>query len=165
MDLSYRVINDYPKAGIKFIDFTTSLQNPQSFQFIIEQLTLKVKEGYYDCIVAPEARGFIWGATLAYTTGLPLILIRKKGKLPKVGASIDYPTEYSFDTLEIPDVDLTNKTAVFVNDVFATGGTYEACKKLVADCGGELVKAVVLYDLGLKETDEVQSIMKGAIYD
>lgn len=165
MSFKYSTIQDFPKPGVRFIDFSTTLTDPESFQFVVDQLTMKVKSKDFDYIIAPEARGFIWGATLSYTTGLPLILARKKGKLPRVGASVDYPTEYSFDTLEVPEVDLTGKKVVFVDDVFATGGTYNACKKLVADLGGTLTNAVVLYNVGIVDNKEVRSLLRGAKYE
>ena len=41
-------------------------------------------------------------------------------------------------------VDLNNKKCIFIDDVYATGGTYKACKKLVEQNQGIMENAYVI---------------------
>ena len=164
-NIKYNVIKDFPKSGVRFIDLTPSLYDKESFQLIIDSMCRYISglEGYFDYIVAPESRGFIWGSAVAQATGLPLVIVRKAGKLPPgtVGSQVIYETEYSEDRLEIPHIDLTDKKCIFIDDIYATGGTYQACKDLVKLQGGRMNFGLVVYDVGIQENDEVYNIFKG----
>ena len=76
-----RDIPDFPKEGIIFKDISTLLKNPQAFGKSIDALASKFKKERIKYVVGVEARGFIFGAALAYKLGAGFIPVRKKGKL------------------------------------------------------------------------------------
>ena len=158
-NLRYKVVEDFPKKGVSFVDFTpTFIDNEimSSIASIFMKLTDNLKIDY---IVCPESRGFILGYYLSCYTGYSCIPIRKHGKLPIIGSSVEYETEYSTETLDIPNVDLTNKICLFVDDVYATGGTYKACKQLVENQGGKMIGLFCLYDVLIDSNPNLFSIM------
>lgn len=160
LDVMYNVVQDFPREGVRFIDFTPSVYNISYFMHLVNKLKDELPE--CDYIISPDARGFIWGSGVSLVKGVGMIPIRKAGKLPPqvVGSYYTYNTEYSTETLEIPLIDLTGKKVVFIDDVYATGGTYEAAKRLVSDRGGELIAGKVIYDIGIKDSD-ILSLFKG----
>lgn len=164
----YKVAEDFPEEGVRFIDLTPSIVSPNHRTKILSKMVNYIEnelEDDIDAIISPDARGFIWGMGVASLMNCSLVPVRKHGKLPKscIIDSIDYKTEYSTTSLDLPAVNVFNKKLVFVDDVFATGGTYEACKRMVEAQGGEIVKAVVIYDVGITDEykDEVWSISRG----
>ena len=162
-DILYRVEKNWPIEGVNFIDLTPTIANAQSWKKVsiaLKQLILK-NNGDIDYIVSPDARGFLWGSYIAALMEKPLITVRKKGKLPDsfVMSRTSDTTEYSNIELDLPEVDdLNNKICVFVDDVYATGGTYRACKNLISDNNAILEGAYVVYDV-LLTNDKVNSLM------
>ncbi|MBQ7584168.1 MAG: adenine phosphoribosyltransferase [Lachnospiraceae bacterium] len=147
-----RSIPDFPEEGIVFRDITSVLQDADGFRLAINELIKLVQDIDFDVIVGAESRGFIFGAPLAYEMHKPLILIRKKGKLPCETVSEDYDLEYGSATIEIhKDAVKKGQKAVLVDDLIATGGTLAASVKLIERLGGEVVKIICLMELaGLK---------------
>ncbi|MCK5199732.1 MAG: adenine phosphoribosyltransferase, partial [Spirochaetales bacterium] len=82
LDGAIRKVEGFPKEGIVFYDITSILSNPAAFNFCISEMVTKYKDADIDGIVAVEARGFLFAAPAAERLGIPLILARKKGKLP-----------------------------------------------------------------------------------
>ena len=160
--LLYYAVDNFPTSGVRFIGLTPTLNDEQSLHLTAGRLNLLKKEDY-DYIVSPESRGFIWGSLIAYKNGVGLIPVRKKGKIPTglAGKGIEYSTEYSTDYLEMHNIDLTGKKVLFVDDVYATGGTYKVCKQLVDQQGGELIGGTVIYDVGIDNNEEIESLYKG----
>lgn len=161
-NILYRVALDWPNDGVNFVDLTPTLNNAESFRVVATALKDKIVEesGDIDYIVSPDARGFLWGSYVAALLHKPLIPIRKKGKIPEefVQARTSDKTEYSSIELDIPVVDLNGKKCVFVDDVYATGGTYRASQKLVKASGGTLDEAYVVLNVLLTE-DKVNALM------
>ena len=89
-------------------------------------------------MLAIESRGFIFGAPLALALGLPLHLVRKRGKLPRAALTVRYELEYGFDHLEMhADAIRRGGRYLIVDDVIATGGTAAAVASVVAQQGGD----------------------------
>ena len=82
LDKAVRRVPDFPKPGILFYDITGVLVNPDALKFCIEQMIEKYKDVKFDAVAGVESRGFIFAAPFAEKLGIPLVLIRKKGKLP-----------------------------------------------------------------------------------
>ena len=151
MDLkSYiREIPDFPKQGIVFKDITPLLQNPRSFCYAVDAIADFLGSKRTDAILSIEARGFFFGAALAYRLQKPLVPIRKEGKLPSSTMSVTYSLEYGTDTLEIhKDGILTGQEVVIVDDVLATGGTVGAACRLVEEMGARVSGLAFLIELG-----------------
>ena len=141
MDLTkiIRNVPDFPKEGIQFKDISTVLQNPEAFKFCIDQFAEKFKDLGITTILGAESRGFIFGAPLAHKMGIAFSMIRKPGKLPYDKISQSYELEYGTDSIEIhTDAVKEGEKVLLVDDLLATGGTIEACIKLVEKLGAEV---------------------------
>lgn len=161
-DILYRVQEDWPIEGVNFVDLTPTLTEGENFKkvaTVMKDMILGNNEDI-DFIVSPDARGFLWGSYVAALLGKPLIPVRKHGKLPEsyVMSTTRDTTEYSSIELDIPEVDLNGKRCVFIDDVYATGGTYKACQKLVSENNGVLEGAYVVLNV-LLTNDKVNALM------
>ena len=141
-------IPDFPQPGIIFRDVTSVTEDPEGMKLAIDEMD-KLLEGVdYDVIAGAESRGFISGAPLAYKNGKGLVLVRKKGKLPRETVEMSYDLEYGQATIEIhKDSIKPGEKVVLVDDLIATGGTIEAAAKLIESLGGIVVKMVFLIEL------------------
>jgi len=156
-----REIPDFPIPGILFRDITTLIQNGAAYHQAIEQLAAKVSElGPIDVIAAPEARGFIFAAPIAFALKLPLIPIRKPGKLPYKTVTFTYELEYGSDSLQMhADSVKPGMRVLLVDDLLATGGTIKACKDLIEQEGGQVIGAAFLMELaGLNGAQKINDI-------
>ena len=157
MDLSkyIRSIKDYPKKGILFRDITTLIKDKNAFKECIDQLTKIVNNLEFDKIAAIEARGFIFASAVSYNLSKPLILMRKKNKLPAETHSVEFELEYGRATIEMhKDAVNKNEKIIIIDDLIATGGTAEAGAKLVEKSNGQVsgfVFVISLFDLGGKK--------------
>lgn len=145
-------VKDFPKEGILFRDITTLLENPKAFKDSIDLLYEIYRDCTIDYVVAADARGFLFGSALAYLLNSGVVLVRKKGKLPRETYSQEYDLEYGTNTLEIAKDSLKKGDRVLLlDDLLATGGTAGAMVKLVRKSGAEIVSfafIVELFDLG-----------------
>ncbi len=138
----------FPKPGIQFKDITTLLETPDMLQEVCEDMRDLMKGTVIDKIVCADARGFIFGAGLSAITGLPLVLVRKSGKLPRPGLSVDYSLEYGTNTLEISAGSINaGDRCLIVDDLLATGGSARAMEQLIARSCGVAVLCIVLIEL------------------
>lgn len=145
---SIKTIPDYPKPGIQFRDVTSLMQNSDAFNAVINRFADAYQSAGITAIVGTEARGFIFGAPLAYKMNIPFIPVRKPGKLPREVISQDYQLEYGDDTLQIHTDALTSVDKVLmVDDLLATGGTIEATTKLIRQLGAEVNDACFVVNL------------------
>ena len=159
-------IPDFPQEGIIFRDVTSILEDADGFELAIDSMQ-KLLEGMdIDVIVGAESRGFIFGAPIAYNLHKPLVLVRKKGKLPCETVEQSYDLEYGSAVIEMhKDSIKPGQKVVIIDDLIATGGTVEAAAKLIESLGGEVVKMVFLMELaGLKGRErlkkyDVQSVI------
>ena len=143
-----RSIPDFPKPGILFRDITPLLGSVEAFKNAIQQMADAVRDLGIQQIAAAEARGFLFATPLALELGAGLIPIRKPGKLPYETISHTYDLEYGTDTLEIhTDAVTPGANVLVVDDLLATGGTIEACCKLVEKAGGRVAACLFLVEL------------------
>ena len=139
LDKSIRRVPDFPKPGILFYDITSVLTNPEAFKFVVDQMVEKYKNAKIDAVAGVESRGFVFAAPLAEKLGIPLILIRKKGKLPGETYECSYALEYGTATIEAHKADIkAGQKYLVVDDLIATGGTLAATKNLIEQGGGEV---------------------------
>ncbi len=150
MDLStfIRDVKDFPKEGIIFKDIMPLLENGEAFQKSIDDLAEIFANSGAEIIVGAEARGFIFGAALAYKMGIGFAAVRKPGKLPYMTKEITYDLEYGTDTLCMHE-DAVNEgqKVLIIDDLLATGGTVEAVVKLLETMKANIVGIGFLIEL------------------
>lgn len=149
------VVQNFPCDGVSFIDVSSLVKNTEVFKLTIDKLAEKVREFDADVLVAVEARGFLLAPALAYVTGVPCILARKKGKLPKAVISATYHKEYGYDEIfmQIDDIPANAKVLV-IDDVIATGNTITALHELLlGKLGASAVKTLGVIELDFLSGD------------
>lgn len=143
-----RDIVDFPKKGIIFRDITTAVKDKEALKRIVDFLTEKFKNKNIDYVAAVESRGFIFGSALAYNLNAGFILVRKPGKLPAKTITEEYSLEYGTDKIEIhEDAIEPGKNVLVIDDLLATGGTVNACIKLIKKTGGNIVGCAFVIEL------------------
>jgi len=150
MDLKnyFRIVPDFPKKGINFIDVTTVLKDKVAFNEALNQLYSQISNLKVDKVVAIESRGFIFGSLLAQKLNAGFVPVRKPGKLPAEKISENYSLEYGTDALEIhKDAIESGEKILIHDDLLATGGTVEAVCKMVEKLGGEIAGILFLVEL------------------
>jgi adenine phosphoribosyltransferase len=143
-----RSIPDFPKPGILFRDITPVLEDASLFRASIDLLARACKG--IDCskIAGLDARGFIFGAALAYRLGVGFVPIRKKGKLPFRTIAHSYDLEYGSAELEVhADSIAPGEKVLLVDDLLATGGTARAAISLLSELGADLQAALFMIEL------------------
>ena len=139
LDKAIRKVPDFPKPGVLFYDVTSLFTNPEALQFILDKMYDIYRDSDIDGVIAIESRGFVLGTPFAIKKGIPLVLARKKRKLPGETVEQSYSLEYGEATLEIHKSDLTpGKKWLIVDDLIATGGTLEAVAKMVESQGSNV---------------------------
>ena len=147
-----RSIPDYPKKGILFRDITTLIKDENAFTETINKIVERSKKFNFSKIAAIESRGFIFASAVSYILKKPLIMLRKKNKLPAEVYSVDFELEYGTATIEVhKDSIEKNDSVLIIDDLIATGGTAEAAAKLIEISSGNVaafVFVINLFDLG-----------------
>ncbi len=134
-----RDVPDFPTQGILFRDITPLLLSPPAMKHVVDRLSERYGGAGIDAIVAIEARGFLFGAPLAYRLGKPLVLARKEGKLPVDSFRAEYSLEYGAAVVEMhKDAIKEGDRVLIVDDLLATGGTLAAAAQLVEAAGGKV---------------------------
>ena len=143
-----RGISDFPIPGILFYDISTIMQSNEAMEYVIDSLHDQIKDWKPDIIAGIESRGFLFATPLALKMGLPMMMIRKAGKLPGEVVSYEYDLEYGTDTIQIQfDAIQAGQNVVIIDDLLATGGTLEASIKLCQKVGGAVVGCAVVIEL------------------
>ena len=147
-----KVIPNFPKKGIMFQDIFSLIGKPRVFSKIILEISKYIKRNKIKKIVGIDARGFIFGATLAYKHNISFVPVRKKGKLPGLVYKKKYKLEYGYDELEIQKETINKKDKVLIiDDLIATGGTASATAHLIrktSDVNPHFFFVIDLYNLG-----------------
>ncbi len=145
------IVKDYPIKGVNFIDINGLLATPQYFADIIEKFCQTIQTALpaeilkQAAIITPESRGFVFSAPVADRLKLPLLLIRKNGKIPNNPFSFRITNEYSTYNMEM-DGDLLDKHNhfIYIDDILATGQTLASVRNAIGKKGKEVVLAVHL---------------------
>ncbi|WP_067522303.1 adenine phosphoribosyltransferase [Endozoicomonas ascidiicola] len=152
-----RTIPNWPHEGILFRDITTLFENPEAWRKTVDVLVKRYEQKEFDRIGALDARGFLMGSTLSYLMNKPLILFRKKGKLPGSTLSVEYDLEYGKATLEMHEDSVkAGEKVLLVDDLIATGGTLLAADELLRKAGASTLEAAAIINLpDLKGADRL----------
>ena len=139
---------DFPKKGIVFKDISLILTSPDIFNELIENMSKRYIYKNADAIVAIDARGFIFGSAIAFKIKKPLVLARKKYKLPGEVISRNYGLEYGEDSLSLKLSSISNfKSFAIVDDLLATGGTAKCIIDLLKTQNKDILGLNVVIEL------------------
>ena len=139
LDRSIRKVPGFPHEGILFYDITGILMDPEAFSLCIDAMVETYRGTGIDAIACIEARGFLFAAPCAKALGLPLILVRKRGKLPGETIERSFQLEYGQDIIQIQKADVKpGNRVLIVDDLIATGGTILAAAELFTEAGASV---------------------------
>ena len=166
--VTLKIIKDYPKPGINFIDINPILHNAADFTAVIDALCAKIAQHLTPeelksvAVIAPEARGFIFAAPTAYKLKLPLLLIRKEGKIPNKPYPFHITNEYTSYNMEVDDELLAKYDRyIYIDDILATGQTMACVRQALQAKKKEIVLALHVTDVAdLKGMRDSNSILK-----
>ena len=144
-----KTIADFPRPGIRFLDITPFLLDPEEVKKAVNALCEQVQnvaKGEKVVIVGPEARGFIFGSMVALQLEQPFFMLRKDGKLPNDGTQVAFSAdkEYGSSKFVVNIADLDDLKAkgirkvVVLDDVLATGHTNFAVSNFFKSQGFEV---------------------------
>ena len=163
-ELNIRTEKDFPIKGIEFIDINPLIIQQNTFQEITDLFVKEIKDKNIDYIVAPEARGFLFGTAIAQKLNIGFVPVRKKNKMPPttVEKGFDYEKEYGKDTMELPKLvneEYTNKKFYIIDDIYATGNTAQGMKKAIEELGGQVLGIGVVINIKELNNHEVFSLI------
>ncbi|QKX55007.1 uncharacterized protein TRUGW13939_02097 [Talaromyces rugulosus] len=155
-----RQFPDFPSPGILFEDILPIFADPTLHEALLRSLELHISEAYHqkpDVIVGLDARGFLFGPSLALRLGASFVPVRKQGKLPGPCETEAYEKEYGQDFFQMQaDAVKKGQTVLVVDDIIATGGSAAAAGSLVQKLGGNLLGFVFILELDfLKGRDKL----------
>lgn len=143
-----RDVPDFPEKGILFKDITTALKDKEGLKLIIDDFTERYKDKGIDYVLGADARGFIFGAAIAYNIGAGFVPARKVGKLPADTVKVEYSLEYGKNAIEVhTDAFKKGDKVLIVDDLLATGGTAQAMVKLVEKLEANVYELAFLIEL------------------
>lgn len=143
-----KIVEDWPKEGVKFKDITPLMANGEAFHSAVDEIVAYAKKKQIDVVVGPEARGFIIGCPVSYSLGVGFAPVRKEGKLPREVIKVDYGLEYGKNVLTIhKDAIKPGQRVLITDDLLATGGTIQATIQLVEELGGIVVGCAFFIEL------------------
>jgi len=145
-----RQFPDFPSPGILFEDILPIFADPALHEALLRALELHVAHHLEkpDVIVGLEARGFLFGPSLALRLGCGFAPVRKQGKLPGRCETAGYQKEYGEDFFQIQaDAIKPGAKVLIVDDIIATGGSAAAAGQLVKKLGGNVIGYAFLLEL------------------
>jgi adenine phosphoribosyltransferase len=137
---SLRQFPDFPEPGILFEDILPIFANPELHEGLVRALQIAVEKqfasaGNPDVVVGLDARGFLFGPSLALRLGAAFVPVRKRGKLPGPCETAEYQKEYGSDFFQMQaDAIKPGQKVLIVDDIIATGKyTRKQCAVQEAD--------------------------------
>ncbi|OAX79778.1 adenine phosphoribosyltransferase [Emergomyces africanus] len=148
-----RQFPDFPSKGILFEDILPIFADVSLHEALLRSLELHILETYGqdqkpDVVVGLEARGFLFGPSLALRLGAAFVPVRKQGKLPGPVETETYQKEYGQDFFQIQTGSIKpGQKVIVVDDIIATGGSACAAGALVQKLGGTLLGFIFMLEL------------------
>jgi adenine phosphoribosyltransferase len=120
---------DFPIPGIKFIDILPLFRDPAVHLDLLRALELQILEEFGDdlahkpdVIVGLDARGFLFGPSIALRLNAGFVPVRKKGKMPGPCVTAAYEKEYGTDYFQMQEGAIKpGQKVLVVDDIIATG--------------------------------------------
>ncbi|MGY8869456.1 MAG: adenine phosphoribosyltransferase [Pseudomonadales bacterium] len=143
-----RSLPDWPEPGVVFRDITPIFKDPKALRMVADAFIQRYMDSDLTHIACIDARGFLIASIMAYQMQKPLVLVRKKGKLPGETVHQEYKLEYGTAAVEmqIDSVGPGDRVLVF-DDLIATGGTILAACTLIKKLGAQVIESAALVDL------------------
>ena len=139
---------DFPQKGIIFRDICPLLASSEAMEKAVDIFYEKLAPMRPEGFAGVESRGFLFLALLAKRFNTGAYILRKPGKLPGKLLSKKYALEYGTNELNIQaNTPINGKRIVIVDDLLATGGTINASKSLIEQCGGDPIACAVIIHL------------------
>ncbi|KAK7320682.1 hypothetical protein VNO77_30380 [Canavalia gladiata] len=136
-----RVVPHFPKQGIMFQDITTLLLDHKAFKATVDIFVDRYRDKNISVVAGVEARGFIFGSSIALGIGAKFVPLCKPRKLPGEVVSEKYVLEYGTDCLEMHVGAVhPRERVIIIDDLVATGGTLSAAIRLLESAGAEVVE-------------------------
>ena len=140
--------SDFPRRGIIFKDLLGIHQDPESFKELIYMMSENEIIKNCEAIASIDARGFIFGSSIAFNTGKPMVVLRKPGKLPGELITANYELEYGENSLSIQRHSIEKFSSfAIVDDLLATGGTANCAFSLLKSLNKEITGLSVVAEL------------------
>lgn len=141
-------VPDFPKPGVLFRDITGILGNADALKLTMDSLYKVIEKIEFDVVAGLEARGFLFGMSVAERFHKPFVPVRKKGKLPRKTVGVTYDLEYGSACIEIhKDAIKPGDRVVLIDDLLATGGTARAAIQLIEKVGGKVECCAFIIEL------------------
>ncbi len=141
-------VPDFPKPGVLFRDITGILGNADALKLTMDSLYKVIEKIEFDVVAGLEARGFLFGMSVAERFHKPFVPVRKKGKLPRETVGVTYDLEYGSACIEIhKDAIKPGNRVVLIDDLLATGGTARAAIRLIEKVGGKVECCAFIIEL------------------
>ncbi|CAN8100951.1 unnamed protein product [Discula destructiva] len=166
LEAALRRFPDFPIPGINFLDIMPWFLDPVLHETLLRSLQLQLQHfGAADAAVAPDvvvgldARGFLFGPSLALRMGASFVAVRKKGKLPGPCVTAEYLKEYGADYFQLQEGSIKpGQKVLIVDDIIATGGSAAAAGDLVKQLGGSIVGYLFIVEIPfLKGRDKLDA--------
>jgi adenine phosphoribosyltransferase len=149
---------DFPVKGVTFQDYQNIFGNPQFAKYLGHYFANSIPLTNTErCVVGPELRGYM-GLQIASSLECSHVMIRKGRSDEKIKMGGEIMTEplkqkeykEEGDVQEFfyckPELIKDHQIIIF-DDILATGGSIDACCRLVEKCGGTVIKLCFLADV------------------
>ncbi|QDS74242.1 hypothetical protein FKW77_002855 [Venturia effusa] len=148
---------NHPVPDQLFLDIFPIFRSPQLTENIISHLCSYISETYpnlhqsISAVVCLEARGFFFAPIIASRLGLPIVPVRKRGKLPGDCVRVEYTKDYGVDEFEMKrdafeGIETGGKKVLLIDDLLGMGGSIMAAKELCKQLNVTVAEAVVIFD-------------------
>lgn len=155
LEKSLRRFPDFPIPGINFLDIMPWFLDPAVHATLLRSLELQLLHFggadnaiKPDVIVGLDARGFLFGPSLALRLNASFVPVRKQGKLPGPCVTAQYTKEYGVDYFQMQEGAIKpGQKVLVVDDIIATGGSAAAAGDLIKQLGGSLVGFLFIIEI------------------
>ncbi len=143
------IVKDFPVKGVNFIDINGLLDDPACFRAVVDRFCTLITQNIpadvlkNAAILTPQARGFLFATPVAYKLELPIVCVRKKGKIPNKPYTFHITNEYDDYDMEIDsDILAKHTNYIYIDDIFATGQTLAGIEEAIAKKGKKVILAL-----------------------
>lgn len=154
VDLETRIVPNFPKPNVVFKDISSVMENPRLIKGIVDRIVqwLLLNNLKVDYVAGLQSRGYLFGPLIAARLNVGFICIRKADKFPALPTDAicksDYSTEYSSDQFVLlKDPKYTGKKVIVIDDLIATGGSFNGAAAVLKGVGAEVIADIAIYDV------------------